>query len=263
MRTVTLLIVAIAASPALAHFHMLIPDRHSIKKDETVTLTYQFGHPFECELFDAEKPEKARAFAPDGREIDLLSKVEKIELPVRDGKKIAAYRVQFKPASRGDHTLIFESPPVWLDDEKHYLRDSVRVVVHVQTQNGWDKTHVDSRNEFTLVPMTRPYGLRPGTVFQARVGGFPELLVFPAEVERRNPAPPKELPPDELITLAVKSDNRGVITCTLHDPGWWAICATRKYDRFQTQPTKDRDGKSYPIVERAILWAIVDDVKAK
>jgi uncharacterized GH25 family protein len=263
MRIAVALVMFVAIGNANAHFHMLMPDRHSIKTDETVTLTYQFGHPFEHELFDAEKPEKARVFAPDSKETDLLSKLEKVELPGKDGKKVGGYRVKFTPTGRGDYTFVFDSPPVWMDDEKHFLHDSVRVVVHVQTQNGWDKRHT-SEWEFGIVPLTRPYGLRPGTVFQARaVRPIDGTGGHRVEVERFNPEPPRELPPDEMITLALRADRAGVATCTLFDPGWWAICATRSLPAKQEPPTKEHDGKVYPIVERAVLWVFVDDVKAK
>jgi cobalt/nickel transport protein len=263
MRMLAFFVVLAVVPASRAHFHMLMPDKRSIKTDETVTLTYQFGHPFEHELFDAEKPEKARVFSPDGKEVDLLGRLEKVELPTDDGKKHAGYRVSFRPTSRGDYAFIFDSPLVWMEDEKHFLHDSVRIVVHVQTQNGWDMLHVGDR-EFAMVPMTRPYGLRPGTVFQARAftrvdqsGGHR------VEVEHYNPAPPKELPADEFITLALRADRSGVATCALPDPGWWVICATRSYPAMTAAPRKDREGKSHPVVERAILWVFVDDAKAK
>jgi uncharacterized GH25 family protein len=259
MRIAAVLVLIVAAGTANAHFHMLMPDRHSIKTDETVTLTYQFGHPFEHELFDTDKPEKARVFAPDGTETNLLSKLERVEMPGKDDKKVTVYRVKFAPTARGDYTFVFDSPAVWMEEGKHFLRDSVRVIVHVQTQNGWD--HIcTGETDFGLVAMTRPYGLRPGTVYQARVieGGSHRV-----EVERYNPEPPKELPPDELITLALRTDKSGLATCTLPDPGWWVICATRSPMAMTLPPKKERDGKPYPVVERAILWVFVDDVKAK
>ena len=262
MRLAAWLVFIVAVPAANAHFHMLIPSKDSVKTNQSVTLTYQFGHPFECEMFDAQKPARARVFAPDGKETDLLAQLEKIDLPVRGGKRVA-YRVKFTPSHRGDHVFVFESPPVWMNDEKHFLRDIVRVVVHVQTQNGWDVLHTADR-EFGIVPMTRPYGLRPGTIFQARLL-TPGIRVGGqyVEVEHYNPVPPKTLPADELITLSMRADERGVATCTLPDAGWWVICATRSYSPMQAAPKRDRDGKAYPIVERAILWVLVNDVKAK
>jgi hypothetical protein len=49
-----------------AHFNMLLPDKASVRKDEPVILTYQWGHPFEHQLFDAPSAEKLTVIAPDG-----------------------------------------------------------------------------------------------------------------------------------------------------------------------------------------------------
>src|SRR5262249_32668594 len=258
MRLLPVSVVLLFAAPTYAHFHMLLPAKHSIREDEQVVVTYQFGHPFEHELGDAEKPIRAVAFAPDGKSTDLLPAVEKVFLPAVEGKRAVGYQIAFRPSGRGDFTLVFESPPVWMVDEKHFVHDVTRVVIHVQTQNGGDKRHVDP-NDFTLIPLTRPYGLRPGTVFQALARPGAANVSHLVEVERYNPAPPKTLPPDEQITLALKSDPAGVATCTLPDPGWWAVTATRRYGPKQTQSTREREGKAYPVVERATLWVFVDD----
>jgi hypothetical protein len=39
------------ASNGFAHFNMLLPDKPSAKKGEDVVITYQWGHPFELQLF--------------------------------------------------------------------------------------------------------------------------------------------------------------------------------------------------------------------
>ena len=248
----------VPVSAAHAHYHMLLPERHSIKNGDKVTVSYQFGHPFEHELSDTDKPVRAVAFQPDGKAIDLLPKLEKVELAGAEGKKVAGYRLAFEPAGRGDFMLVFESPPIWMADEKHFIHDTCRVVIHVETQKGWDLARAEIK-EFSLAPMTRPYGLRSGTVFQARIGPPGPAVSHLVEVERYNATPPKALPPDEHMTLSLKSDANGVATFTLPEPGWWAITATRTRDRFQGSETKERDGKLYPIIERATLWVPVDD----
>lgn len=258
-----LLLAALVIAPpdAPAHYHMLLPDRPAVKAGETVNVTYQFGHPFESQLFDAEKPARAAAFGPDGKAADLLATLEPVKLAGPDGKVVVGYRFPFTPGGRGDHTLVFESPPIWLDDEKHFIRDVARVVIHVQAQAGWDARQSDAK-AFALVPMTRPYGLRPGTVFQARAGTA-DAGTHLVELERYNLAPPPALPPDEQITLTMKTDERGVATCTLPDPGWWALTAIRQYSPKAERPTLVRDGKAYPVVERATLWVFVDQAPAR
>jgi cobalt/nickel transport protein len=249
----------VASAPARAHYHILLPDRHSVKAGDQVTVSYAFGHPFEHEMFEAEKPARATLFAPDGKATDILPRVEKIDLFRPDAKRVAAYQFVFKPAGRGDYTLVFESPPVWMKDEKQFVRDTARVVIHVETQKGWDARAAEA-SEFALVPLTRPYGLRAGSVFQASVqptepGGVSHLV----EAERFNAQPPPALPADEHITLAVKTDTNGTATITLPDAGWWGVTAVRRYSAEAKLPTRELDGKAYPVVERATLWVLVED----
>jgi hypothetical protein len=70
-------------------------------------------------------------------------------------------------------------------DEKRFFQDTVKVVLHVQTQNGWDA--VLGATPCETVPLTRPYGLEPGLVFQARTllatRGVPDRSLAGALVE--------------------------------------------------------------------------------
>jgi nickel transport protein len=253
------LVAAILTTPAGAHYHLLLPDKPSAERETPVTFTYRFGHPFEHQMFAAQKPKSVTALTPDGRPNDLLAKLERTEVPGANGKPVAAFRWAYTPTQRGDHVLIVRSGPVWLDEEKEFLEDTVKVVLHVQTQNGWDNA---AGGGLELVPLTRPYGLRAGTVFQAQLqspvpedvtprahGARPRTLV---EVERYNPTPPTALPPDEHITRTVKTDPLGVATVTLPEPGWWAITAVRDGG------TRERAGKEYPVKVRSTLWVHVD-----
>jgi cobalt/nickel transport protein len=247
-------VVTLAAFPAQAHYHLLLPDKPSAERETPVTFTYRFGHPLEHQMFAAQKPTSVTVLTPDGRPNDLLAKLERFEVPGADGKPVTAYRWTYTPMQRGDHVVVVRSGPTWLEEEKEFLEDTVKVVLHVQTQNGWDNAAGGGPE---LVPLTRPYGLRAGTVFQAQLHGLasedsktpPRTLV---EVERYNPTPPTALPPDEHITRTVKTDPLGVATVTLPEPGWWAITAVRDGG------TRERAGKECPVKVRSTLWVHVD-----
>lgn len=127
------------------------------------------------------------------------------------------------------------------------------MVLHVQAQKGWDA----SVGDFELVPLTRPYGLLPGMVFQvemssARSAGK-EMPYGLMEIERYNAEPPKKLPPDEQITRTVRLDANGVATTTLSEAGWWCLTVARP------QGTRMRDGKNYPLRQRSTFWVFVDE----
>jgi uncharacterized GH25 family protein len=175
-------------------------------------------------------------------------------------KGVTAYRLRFTPEQRGDYTLVLTTPPIWMEEDQEFLQDSVKVVLHVQAQNGWDRTAGPSRETgLELVPLTRPYGLQPGTVFQAQAlagaGKRPTPLAGAlVEVERYNRMPPRSLPPDEQITRTAKTDPNGVATCTLPEAGWWAITVQQR-----GQAQAEHDGKPFPVRRRATLWVYVED----
>ncbi len=249
-----LLVLALLTPPVSAHYHMLLPQSASVKKGEAVTIDFQWGHPFEHQLFDAQAPAKLMVHTPDGKTNDLTKALEKVSLKA-DKKEVTGYRLRYTPEERGDHVFLLTMPPIWMEEEKEFIEDSVKVVLHVQAQKGWDAYVGGKEFDQELVPLTRPYGLQPGMVFQAhtlrihageRVGGF-------VEIERYNPTPPKELPADEHMTRTAKTDPNGVVTCTLTEPGWWCIAAQRDGGK------KEREGKSYPVKQRATMWVFVDE----
>ena len=271
VRILAILVLGLNLSAAQAHFTMLLPSTATGKKGEEVTILYQFGHPFEHQLFDAPPPAKLLLVEPGGKSRDLTKSLEKIKVKGADGKDVAAYRLRFTPKVRGDFTFILNTPPIWMAEDKEFLQDTAKVILHVQAQKGWD---VNQGKEFRIVPVTRPYGLLAGMVYQARITAGTQLISegsddpskgitirmrdtpvpgLPVFIERFNPEPPKKLPRDELITFATKTDPNGIVTATLPSAGWWSITAQRDAG------SRNYDGKDYPVRQRATLWVYVDE----
>jgi cobalt/nickel transport protein len=245
---------------------MLLPEKHSVQRGEAVTFLYQWGHPFEHQLFDALAPEKIFVVSPDGQTTDLTTRLEKVIAVAADttkvigataaaAKQVTAYRLRFTPQQRGDYVFILNSAPIWMPEDQVFFQDSVKVVLHVQAQKGWDAA---GEVPFQLTPLTRPYGLLPGMAFQVQVDQRPvpkptkESARFLVEIEHYNASSPEVLPPDEQITRTAKTDANDVVTCTLTDPGWW--CITAPHDGGQRQ----HEGKTYPVRQRATFWVYVD-----
>jgi cobalt/nickel transport protein len=241
--------LALFAGSAAAHFNMVLPQTASAKKGEALTFTYQWGHPFEHQLFDAPQPLSLIVLAPDGKKTELTNKLKKTTRKA-GSKDATAYEFRFTPEQRGDYVFVLRTPPIWMPEDSEFLQDTVKVVLHVQVQKGWDAAE---EKDFEFVPLTRPYGLRPGMVFQAQIEGTDRERGALIEVERYNAAPPAKLPPDEHITRTVKTDRNGVATTTLTKPGWWCLTAAR------ARGTKMHDGKSYPVRQRCTLWVFVDE----
>jgi uncharacterized GH25 family protein len=260
MRPLATLALLLLESASQAHYHMMIPDKPSAKKGEEVTVTCQFGHPFESELSDMLALRQVILYGPGGAGTDVTKKLEKVALRDRKGKDVAGYRLKFTPDERGDYVIEMTSAVTTLPDTKEVVQDTVKVVVHVQAQKGWDMV---SPGEFGCSPLTRPYGLLSNVVFQARFTGsvkkderrpnpFPNdnLLV---EVERYNAKPPKVFPADEFITRTMKTDRDGVVTTGLPEAGWWCLTATRRRSEKVTVA-----GKEVAVKRRATLWVYVD-----
>jgi cobalt/nickel transport protein len=256
MRTVRrLLSVAIcllSCSPLHAHYHLLLASSASGDAEKPIRLTWTFGHPFEHEFSAVQKPNKLIVLAPDGTSSDLLNQIQ-----AEKKGETTSYTVSFTPPRRGDYVFWAEAAPVTLESEKVIYQDSVKLVYHaLQAQRGWDH-NIGSGLE--LVPLTRPYGLEPGLVFQSQalLSGKPQPGAL-VDVERYNPDPPKreDLPADEQITRQMKTDPNGIATCTLPDPGWWVITVT------MDGGTEKRDAREFKIKKRSTLLVFVEN-KAK
>jgi len=235
----------VPASVTQAHYNMLIPQAASAKRGQEVDIDYQWGHPFEHQLFDAPAPRELWQLSPSGTRTNVLRQLRKQSRP---GPATFFPRLQAK--ERGGYLFGLVTTPIWMEEEHEFVEDFVKTVVHVQAQRGWDAR---LGMEFELVPLTRPYGLTAGCVFQTQAlrAGKPLADVL-VEVERYNPEPPKSLPPDEQITRTLRTDPSGVATCTLAEPGWWCITAQR------LEGTRSHNGEPAPVRQRATFWVFVD-----
>jgi cobalt/nickel transport protein len=252
------LVLLCTTATSVAHYNMLLPDKAWAQKGEKVTFTYQFGHPFEHELFDAPKPASLLVLLPSGKHavLDVEKTLRKIERPGADGKRVTCWQFDYTPAERGDHVFVLKTPTI-KHGEDHAVEDLVKVVLHVQTQNGWDHGLKGLPREIgvdlDLVPLTRPYGLYAGMAFSARVERYPYQPIGPpmsptsglrVEVEQYNEKTPKALPPDELVTFHTKTGGDGSFVATLPASGWWGITAI--------------EGES---ARRVTLWVHVNEKK--
>jgi cobalt/nickel transport protein len=232
---------------------MLLPQSASVEKGQTVTVLYQWGHPFEHQLFDAPAPAGLAVIAPDGKKTDLGKSLEKTSLAAGGKKKVRAFRVRFTPRQRGDFLFVLQGAPIFMKEEKVFFQDTVKVVLHVEDQEGWDNS---AGQPFELTPLTRPYGLQPGMVFQAQALAtgkpLPGTLI---EIEPYHATPPRDLPAAEQMTRTARTDPNGVVTCTLTEAGWWCLTAQRDGGK------KAYQGKTYPVRQRTTLWVFVDRAK--
>lgn len=229
MRVASLFALLAVASVGEGHYHMVLVDKPAAKKGEEVTVRCQFGHPYECQVFDMRKPETFTLIGPDGSRTAMRDKLKEIKLRGDKGR-VSAYQLTFTPDLRGDYIFVLTTALTPIESDKEAVIDVVKVVVHVQVQRGWDRSE-SLHSEWE--PLTRPYGLLPSAVFEARIRS---PLLRPhanqlVEVESYSPTPPKDLPPDEFITRTMKTDDNGKITTNLPTPGWWGLTTTMAIGR--------------------------------
>jgi uncharacterized GH25 family protein len=253
IRLYTLLVMLSLSTLSFAHFHILIPDKASLQKGDNVVFDFKFGHPFECELQDTLKPEKVILQSPKGSTADITNSFK----PLKDksGKKETTFfRGEFKTESRGDHVIVVKSQPVWMESEKEFIQDTIKVVVHVQTQNNWDAGPI---TEFELMPITRPYGILPGMIARFQINEQARKKLSPQkgwmfEIEKWNPIPPKNLPPDELITFTSKADDSGIVSFSAPSSGWWSITTEAR------ESVTMKNNETRTLRQRTTFWYFVD-----
>lgn len=248
------IVVLVLTGPAWGHFSILVPEEPAVRAGQGAALLFCEGHPYECQWADTPKPERAEVLLPNGQRAPLA--IEPRPAKDLDGKPITVHRLSFAPTERGDHLVLVTTPMHFDRHAGGFLQDDVKVDVRVQVQKGWDRA---AGMTVELVPLTRPYGWRAGSVFVARAmfKGKP-LADAEVEIEQFHPTPPKDIPEDDaLITKVVKTDVNGYVICTLDEPGWWAIAVTAE------DGTKTHEGKEYPVVRRGILWVKVEERSEK
>lgn len=240
---------------AWGHFGILVPEQPTARRGERVELRYSTGHPFECELADTPAPNKVQVILPDGKTRAEV-KVEPRQVEDSGGGKVTVQVLTFTPAERGDHWVVVTGPLHFDEHAGGFVQDELKVLVRVQAQRGWDHP---TQQAVELLPLTRPYGLKPGFAFKARalMHGKP-LADTQVEIEKLNPTPPAEIPDDDaLVTQVARTDSHGYVVCTLDESGWWGLMITTQ------DGSKDREGKTWPVLRRGILWVHVEDVNRK
>ena len=154
---------------SFAHFGMVIPSDTMVMQDDnkTITITLSFSHPFEGEGMELVKP-ATFAVATGGKKTDLLVKLKETQAM---GHR--AWKVEYKINRPGVYTVFMEPKPYWEPAEDCFIVHYTKVVVNsLGVEEGWDQ-EVGLKTE--IVPLTRPYGLWTGNVFQGivKVNGKP------------------------------------------------------------------------------------------
>jgi len=241
---------------AAAHFQMIIPSDDMVKQKESrkLNLDVMFWHPFEGIGMNMVMPAQF-GVVNSGKKTDLLSKLKAVKKSDRAGDKMSAYTLDYSIRRPGDHTFFIEPKPYWEPAEESFIVHYTKVIVNAfGLEEGWGKD-VGLKTEIT--PLTRPYGLYTGNVFQGivKVKGKP-VAFAEVEVEYYDEKGELTAVADPMITQVVKADANGVFTYAMPKAGWWAFAALNEDEKTMTH-----EGKEYPVEIGAVLWVKTHDMK--
>ncbi len=240
--TVAALATLVVAGAAEAHYGMIIPSA-ALPADETrqIELTVSFSHPFERAGMDLALPVAFGVTGPAG-EADLLGALEPTEVYGHDGFTLA-YALE-RP---GTHVFHMEPQPYWEPAEDAFIVHYTKTYVAAfGDDEGWD-TELGLKTE--IVPLSKPFGLWAGNVFQGIVKLDGEPVPFAeVEVEHLNEAG-AQVPSEIMITQTIRADANGVFTYAAPVDGWWGFAALST-----AEETLEHDGEAKPIELGAVLW---------
>jgi len=240
------LVVFSAFYPFLAHAHfgMLIPSDAMVMQGEnkTISLTLSFSHPFENMGMELAKP-KVFSVMTSGANQDLLASLKKTEAMGHTGWK-ADYAIS-KP---GVYQFYMEPTPYWEPAEDCFIIHYTKTVVAAfGDDEGWDQ-EIGLKTE--IVPLSKPFGLYSGNVFQGIVKLDGKPVPFgEVEVEFKNDGAKVKAPTEYMITQAIKADGNGIFTYAVPAPGWWGFAALNTADFKLPQ-----DGEQKDVELGAVLW---------
>ncbi|MBW1997130.1 MAG: DUF4198 domain-containing protein [Deltaproteobacteria bacterium] len=242
--------VAVQAS---AHFGMIIPSDSMVMQDETRTITVLicFAHPFEGIGMDLARP---KVFGVDinGKKKDILNKIKETSIMGHQG-----WTVDYGVNRPGVYTFYMEPEPYWEPAEESYIVHYTKTIIAAFGWDaGWD-VPLGLRTE--IVPLSRPFGLYAGNVFQGIVmlegRPVPHSVV---EVEYYNKDGRASAPNDYMITQVIKADKNGVFTFAVPRAGWWGFAALNPSKRGIRYKGVER-----PVELGAVLWVEFQEWREK
>lgn len=257
LRTLMLLFsssAAVMGLPAQAHFQMIIPSDDMVKQDEgrTLNLDLRFWHPLENHGMNMTAPAQLGVII-QGQRHDLTGSLKPQKSKDRTGETFDTFVTSYPMKKPGDYVVFIEPTPYWEQAEERFIVHYTKVIVNgFGMEAGWD-TEVGAKTE--IVPLTRPYGLWSGNVFQGviKVKGKPAAYTE-VEVEYYDPEGKVKPLADPMITQVVKADSNGVFTYAMPWAGWWGFAALNEDDK-----TIQHAGKEYPVEIGAVLWVKTHD----
>ncbi len=237
-------ITALLATPAFAHFGMVIPSDSMVMPKDTRTLdmTLSFSHPFEGNGMDQERPKRFAVYYRDQR-VDLTDELKKTRVMGKTG-----WQMDYPIKRPGTYTFAMTPQSYWEPAEDRFITHYTKTYVTAfGDDSGWDR---EIGLPAEIVPLSKPFAQYAGNIFQGivKVNGKP-VPCAEVEVEFYNRSGKAEAPTDYFITQTVKADKNGVFSYSPPTAGWWGFAALQTAD-YQLEI----DGEKKDVELGAVLW---------
>ena len=227
-----------------AHFGMLIPSDSMVMQGDNreIKLAISFSHPFEGTGMEMVKPEQIKVNL-SGKISDLSDRLEETNIM---GHK--SWTLDYKINRPGVYAFYLEPVPYWEPGEDCYIIHYIKTLVAAfGAEEGWDEP-VGLKTE--IIPLSRPFGLYAGNVFQGIVMLDNNVVPFAeVEIEYYNREGKASAPTEYMITQVVKADQNGVFTYAVPRSGWWGFAALNTADKKMKHNGEEKD-----IELGAVLW---------
>ena len=223
---------------ANAHFLTFIPSSDNVSNQNNSTITFEmmFIHPFEQTGMTMEKPVG----------IFLESKKNSLDLKKTEKFDHLAWDSSYKIKRPGVYKFFVEPKPYFEINEEKFISHVPKVIISAfGREDNWDEP---LGLKYEIIPMTKPFGLYSGNLFQGKVLHNGKVASnVEVEVEFYNTLGLKA-PTDAHITQVVKTDDNGIFSFVMNNKGWWGFAALIE------EGGKKYKGKEYPIENGALLW---------
>ncbi|MBC2712833.1 MAG: DUF4198 domain-containing protein [Desulfosarcina sp.] len=244
-------LMVLTSIPAMAHFGMVIPSDTMVMQEDqrTVKVTLSFSHPLEMVGMELEKP-KGFAVSANGKNQDLLGQLKPAK--VMDHK---AWTADYAIKRPGVYMFHLEPQPYWEPAEDCFIVHITKTVVAAfGDDEGWD-AELGLKTE--IVPLSKPYGLYAGNVFQGIVKMNGKAIPYAeVEVEYYNQDKTAHAPTDYMVTQTIKADGNGVFTYATPTSGWWGFAALNTADYTIKHDSEEKD-----VEMGAVIWVYFHDWK--
>ncbi|QTA82534.1 DUF4198 [Desulfonema limicola] len=240
-------------TPAFAHFGMLIPSDSMVMQGENknITINASFSHPFEMIGMELVKPKIFGVIANSTKE-DLLGSLKQVKV-----MEYPSWSADYGIKRPGVYMFYMEPQPYWEPAEDLFIIHYTKTVVTAfGDDEGWD-SEIGLKTE--IVPLSKPYGLYAGNVFQGivKLDGKP-VSYTEVEVEYYNKDKKYEAPTNYMVTQTVKADQNGVFTYSAPISGWWGFSALTTADFKIKHEGQDKD-----VEIGAVIWVMFEDLQTK